>query len=227
MRLGTTFDLTAVAAGQVPTLEAQLAWSVEEGYDHVIVEARTAGQDDRTRLADVNGNTTSAVPAECEAGFFTALHPNLLRYLTEANPCLPTGTTGEWNSFTGDSGGWVEVGFDLSAYAGAQVEIIVSYITDPVTGGLGAILDDTRLVVGGQVVAAEGFEGGFGAWTVLGPPEGSGSNARDWEVAPQRGDITAGVATEDSLLLGFGIEQLDSPEARAELVGDALALTGG
>ena len=33
------------------------------------------------------------------------------------------------------SGGWQEVAFDLSAYAGQQVEIVVSYVTDPFTGG--------------------------------------------------------------------------------------------
>ena len=62
---------------------------------------------------------------------------------------------------------------------------------------------------------------------MLGPPEGSGANPRDWVVAEQLGDITAGVATEDTLLLGFGIEQLESPAARAELVADALELLGG
>ena len=29
------------------------------------------------------------------------------------------------------------VAFDLSAYAGQQVEIVVSYVTDPFTGGTG------------------------------------------------------------------------------------------
>ncbi len=62
---------------------------------------------------------------------------------------------------------------------------------------------------------------------MLGPPEGSGDNALDWERAHELGPITAGVATEDTLLLGFGIEQLESPEARAELVADALELLEG
>ena len=45
--------------------------------------------------------------------------------------------------------------------------------------------------------------------------------------AHQLGDITAGVATEDTLLLGFGIEQIESAAARAELIADALTLLGG
>ncbi len=76
------------------------------------------------------------------------------------------------------------------------------------------------------MVEAEGFEEDFGAWQVLGPPEGSLDNPLDWKRAQQLGEITAGVATEDTLLLGFGIEQLESPEARAELVADALELIG-
>ena len=47
------------------------------------------------------------------------MHPFLTHYLTLGNPCLATGTTGAWNSFTGDSGGWTHVAFDLSAYAEA------------------------------------------------------------------------------------------------------------
>ena len=65
-----------------PTFEAQLSWDVELGYDHVIVEAHTVGQENWTTLPDLNGNTTTDVPAECEAGFLVAEHPNLLKYLT-------------------------------------------------------------------------------------------------------------------------------------------------
>ncbi|MET0458448.1 MAG: M14 family zinc carboxypeptidase [Ilumatobacteraceae bacterium] len=226
MRLGRVIDLTAVAASEQPRLDAQLGWSTEPGYDHVIVEAHVVGDDDWTTLADVNGNTSTDVPAECEAGFFIGLHPNLSRYLTLGDACEPA-FPGSWNSFTGDSGGFVPVAFDLTAYAGQQVEVVVSYVTDPSTGSTGAILDDTRVVTTAGVVEAEGFEGGFGGWQVLGPPEGSGANARDWTVAHQLGDITAGVATEDTLLFGFGIEQLESSAARAELVADALELLFG
>ena len=72
-------------------------------------------------------------------------HPQLEHYLTLGDPCLPTGTTGEWNSFTGSSNGWVPVAFDLSAYGGGEVEVVLSYVTDPAFGGAGLIVDDTRL----------------------------------------------------------------------------------
>lgn len=226
MRLGRTFDLTAIAAADAPTFEAQLAWSTEELFDHVIVEAHVVGTDAWTTLPDLGGATSSTVPDQCEQGFLLGGHPHLLHYLTPGNPCLPTGTTGSWHAFTAESGDWVPVSFDLSAYAGQQVEVVVSYVTDPATGGAGAIIDDTRLRTTAGVSEAEGFEQGLGAWSVLGAPPGSFENLVDWEVADRLGRINAAVATEDTVLLGFGIEQLADSAAQAELVGDALGLLG-
>ena len=146
-RLGRTFDLTGLSADDTPTFEAQIAYDTEEGYDNVIVEIHTVGQEDWTTLPDLNGNTTTAVPTECEVGYYIGLHPQLEHYLTLGDTCSPVGTTGEWNAFTGSSGDWIPVAFDLSAYAGSTVEVVVSYVTDPATGGAGLIVDDTRLVV--------------------------------------------------------------------------------
>ncbi len=226
-RLGRTFNLTGVSAAQVPTFAAQIAYDTETGYDHVIVEARPVGTDSWTTLPDLNGGTSTTVPTECEAGFFMGAHPQLEHYLTPGNPCLPTGTTGQWNSFTGSSGGWVPVAFDLSAYAGGQVEVVVSYVTDPNTGGAGLIVDDTRLVVGGTSTEAEGFEAGFGAWAVLGPPPGSPDNESDFEIADGLGDVVAVTATPDTLLFGFGLEQLESDAVRADVVARMLAHFAG
>ena len=101
---------------------------------------------------------------------------------------------------TGSSGGWIPVSFDLTAFAGQNIELVVSYVTDPSTGGLGVIIDDTKLVTTGGVSQAEGFETGLGAWQVLGAPETSPDNLSDWERTPARlgRTLTAGVATEDT-----------------------------
>ena len=69
LRIGRTYDLTEVTAADQPRFEAQLSFDVEEGYDHVIVEARTVGEEDWTTLPDLGGVTSSDVPAECEVGF--------------------------------------------------------------------------------------------------------------------------------------------------------------
>ncbi|KJL45085.1 MULTISPECIES: M14 family metallopeptidase [Microbacterium] len=226
-RLGRTFDLTGVTAADAPTFEAQIAYDLEEGYDNVIVEVRPVGSDDWTTLPDLDGNTSTAVPTECEAGFYMGEHPQLEHYLTLGDPCVPTGTTGQWNSFTGASGGWIPVAFDLSAYAGKDIEVVVSYVTDPSTGGAGLIVDDTRLVVAGAPTQAEGFEAGFGAWSVLGAPDGSPANAGDFEIADGLGDVVAVTATPDTLLFGFGLEQLESDAARADVVARILAHFAG
>ncbi len=218
MRLQRTFDLTSVTAAQAPEFQAQISYSTEPDYDHVIVEAHTVGQENWTTLPDLGGLTTNAVPAECEAGFLLDVHPWLEHYLTLGDPCLAHGTTGAWNSFTGESGGWQQVAFDLSAYAGQQVEITISYVTDVFFGGNGVIVDDTKLVTTAGVSQAEGFEEGLGAWTVPGAPPGSPENLVDFERTPGLGGITAAVATEDSVLFGFGLEQLSSQAAQEALI---------
>ncbi|MDQ4038431.1 MAG: zinc carboxypeptidase, partial [Actinomycetota bacterium] len=217
-RLQRTYDLTSVTAAEAPEFQAQFSYSTEPDYDHVIVEARTVGQENWTTLPDLGGLTTDVVPAECEAGFLLETHPWLAHYLTLGNPCLPQGTTGNWNSFTGESGGWQPVAFDLSAYAGQQVEITISYVTDFLFGGAGLIVDDTKLVTTAGVFEAEGFEEGLGAWQVLGAPAGSPENTVNFERTPGLGGITAAVATRDTVLFGFGLEQLALPAARAALV---------
>lgn len=225
-RLGRNYDVPTLAAGETATFDAQFSYATEEGYDHVIVEARPAGTEEWTTLPDLGGRTSTDVPTECEAGFFIDEHPALQRYLTLADPCEPTGTSGEWNSFTGDSGGWVDVSFDLSAYAGRSVEVVVSYVTDPSTGEAGLIVDDTRLTVAGTESQAEGFETGLGAWSVLGAPDGSPGNASDFVRTPGLGGINAAVRAEDSVLLGVGLEQLATDADRARAVKAILNYLG-
>ena len=156
-------------------------------------------------------------------GFLVDEHPHLNHYLTVGATCLPTGTSGGWNSFTGESGGWIPVRFDLSAFAGKQVEVVVSYVTDLLVGGIAVLVDDTQLTIGGVSTQAEGFETGLGAWTVPGAPAGSPGNTTDFERTTGLGGITAAVVTPDTVLLGFGLEQLETDAARAEIVGAVLA----
>ena len=160
------------------------------------------------------------VPAECEAGFLLEEHPFLLHYLTLGDACTATGTSGKWNAMTGNSDGWQQVTFDLSAYAGQQVEVSISYVTDPSTGGAGVFVDDTKVLVDGAVKEQEGFEAGLGAWSVPGPPAGSPPAGGDFRRA--QGLFFPAVTTADSVLLGFGIEQIESQAERAAVLGKAL-----
>ncbi|MFF8828872.1 M14 family zinc carboxypeptidase [Streptomyces sp. NPDC015131] len=221
-RLTRTVDLTGTAAAARPTLGFRLSHDTEAGYDHVVVEARTAGQDDWTTLPDTQGRSTSAVPADCAEGYYLAGHPFLAHYLTLGEDgCTATGTTGAWHAFTGTSGGWQPVSVDLSAYAGKRVEVSVSYVSDPGTGGTGVFVDDTELIVGGTR-EGEGFETSFGPWSVSGPPAGSPGNAGDWARSPALFHSRAAVTTRDTVLFGFGLEHVPDPSSRARLLGTAL-----
>ncbi|EGX60809.1 carboxypeptidase [Streptomyces zinciresistens K42] len=223
-RLSRTVDLTGVTAAQLPKLRTQLLWDVEPGYDNVLLEARTTGGDDWTTLPEAGGASSSAVPAECEAGFYIAGHPFLKRYLTQsAAGCTASGTSGSWNAITGASAGWKQVEFDLSAYAGKSVEISLSYVTDPGSGGRGVLADDASLVLGGTATETEGFETSLGAWRVAGPPPGSPAVLKDWTRTGALFQTYGAVTTDDTVLLGFGLEHVTAAADRKALIGKALA----
>lgn len=224
MRMTKTFDLTGVAAAQNPSLAAQVSLDTEGGYDHVIVEARTPGGSNWTTLAERGGATTTAVPTECEAGFLLEEHPSLERYLTFGDPCT---TKGNWNALTGGTDGWEKLLFNLNAFAGQQVEVTISYVTDPTTGGIGAFFDDTALELGnGARSQADGFEAATSTWTLQGPPEGSPQPSANWQIGPAAVNFYAGTSTDDTLLLGFGLEQVPNPAERTALVRRALSGLG-
>ncbi|MFI6683429.1 M14 family zinc carboxypeptidase [Streptomyces sp. NPDC050485] len=224
MRLARTVDLAQTAAAAKPSLDFQLSYDTEPGYDQVVIEAHTVGQDDWTTLPDANGGSTTSVPSQCEQGFLLQSHPFLKHYLTLGSPaCKATGSTGGWNRFTGSSNGWQQVSVDLSAYAGKQVEVAVSYVSDSGTGGLGAFVDDTRLVVGGTPQGAEGFETSLGPWSVPGPPAGSPGNSGDWARSQALFHSSAAITTRSTVLLGFGLENVPAAADRKQVIAKALS----
>ena len=82
-------------------------------------------------------------------------------------------------------------------------------------------MDDTHVVING-VDDADGFEG-TSSWAIGGPPPGSAPNAGNWEIGGQAVELYGGVSTEDTLLLGFGLEQLATrQDDRARLLAQAL-----
>ncbi|MGW4701506.1 M14 family zinc carboxypeptidase [Streptomyces sp. NPDC004285] len=223
-RLARTVDLTGVAAASGPRLDFQVSYDTEPGYDNLVVEAHTVGQDDWTTLPDTNGGTSTEPPADCGEGFYVRGHPFLAHYLTVGEDgCAPSGTTGSWNAFTGPSNGWRQASVDLSAWAGRKVELAISYVSDPGTGEMGAFVDDTRLVTG-ATTESEGFETSLGAWSTPGAPAGSPGNASDWTRSGALFHSQAAVTTRDTVLLGFGLEHVPGTAERARVLGRALAV---
>jgi hypothetical protein len=196
------------------------SYDTEALWDHLAVEARTAGGDDWTTLPDANGHTTQEPGDSCPEGW-RDLHPQMDRYqtLNADGTCSPTGDGGAWNAASGNSGGWQEWSIDLSAYAGGTVEISIAYISDWSVQNLGVFVDDVTLPDG----TTTSFETDLGGWTVGGPAAGSGPNANDWERTTAAGfPVGNSIATADSLFLGFGIEGIAGAGDRATVLGRAV-----
>ncbi|AMB59179.1 hypothetical protein [Microterricola viridarii] len=70
---------------------------------------------------------------------------------------------------------------------------------------------------------AEGFETGLGAWTVLDAPASSTGNASDFVRTNGLGGIISAITTPDTVMLGFGPEQLATDAERAAVAGRVLS----
>ncbi|MDQ7909233.1 M14 family zinc carboxypeptidase [Phytohabitans sp. ZYX-F-186] len=215
-RLSRTVDLTGATSGE---LRFWSSYDTEAEWDFFFVEAHEVGTDTWTTLPDANGHTGTGTGESCASGWVPQLHPFLGHY--QGADCSPTGTTGTWNAATGPSGGWVEWSVDLSAYAGKQVELSISYASDWATQGLGVFLDDVRVLANGAPVAETSFEGDLGGWTVAGPPAGSDPNSGDWARSQSAFEEGGVVVTPDTVYTGFGLEGL-TPAARDQFVAKSL-----
>jgi hypothetical protein len=218
-RLTRTVDLSAA---QTAHLKFQTSFDTEANWDYLFVEAHVVGSDEWTTLPDAGGLTGTGTGDSCSAGI-AGLHPFLAHY--QGTDCSPTGSTGSWNAATGSSGGWRQFDADLSAYAGKQVEVSISYMSDWGTQGLGVFLDDVGVEVDGASAAQTSFEGDLGGWTAAGPPPGSGPNSTDWSRSKQAFDSGAAAATASTVFLGFGLERLATAD-RNDLVARAMRHLG-
>ncbi|MGR3765911.1 immune inhibitor A domain-containing protein [Rossellomorea sp. NS-SX7] len=63
------------------------------------------------------------------------------------------------HGITGTSEGWVDATFDLSDYAGQQVELELNYWTDPYLAQLGFYVDDISVKVDGYAIISDDAEG--------------------------------------------------------------------
>ena len=218
-RLTKTVDLSAATAGR---LTFNVSHDIETDWDYMFVEAHTVGADDWTTLPEAGGHSGTGTGESCPEGI-SELHPFLLHY--QGADCSATGTTGTWNAITGPSNGWQEYDFDLSAYAGKQVEVSITYMTDWGTQGLGVFLDNVRVEKGGSVAEQTSFEDGFGGWTAAAPPAGSNPNPNTWSRSQKAFDNGAATTTKDTVYLGFGLEGL-APAQRADFVKRAFRHLG-
>jgi hypothetical protein len=167
----------------------------------------------------VGGLTTTGTGESCDSGWVEEIHPFLAHYMDE--DCNPEGTTGEWNAFTANSGGWQQVVMDLTAYAGKEVEIHISYATDWATQNLGVFVDDIEL----SGYPLEDFETGMGAWSVSVAP-GSGAFNNWLRITGAGFPEGPAIRTENSVYLGFGFEGIDTEDNRTTVMGNVMKYFG-
>ena len=94
----------------------------------------TVGQDDWTTLRDVNGHTDQGTGNSCF--LWPDMHPFISSHYQTvdlaAETCAPSGATGQWWAASGDADGPEQWLVDLSAYAGRNVELSISYASDDI-----------------------------------------------------------------------------------------------
>jgi hypothetical protein len=188
----------------VPAGGGKLSFSVvrntEAEWDFFAVEAHAVGSDSWTTLADANGHTSTDTGAACP--YWLGIHPFLSHYQTANgpdDPCTPTGSTGGWNAASGASDGYENWSVDLSAYAGQQVEVSLSVISDDTYALSGAYVDDIVGPAGQGTTSFEDDGNTLDGWTVAGEPAGSPANPRDWQVADEDPSPTVGDNAEAAL----------------------------
>jgi hypothetical protein len=180
----------------------------ERDWDFFFVEAHTAGEDDWTTLPDENGHTTRDTGDACP--FWLELHPFLARYQTStADGCTPTGTTGRWAAASGSSEGYERWAVDLSEYAGSDVRVSLSYVSDDIWQEPGVFVDDISVSTGAGSTSFEDDGNVMDGWTASGAPATSPGNTNDWIVGgaaqapPTTGEIAQGSLSRQGEILDF------------------------
>jgi hypothetical protein len=219
-RLGGTFNVPADS----PTLTFWVSYDIEPDWDYAFVEVSEVGSGIWTTLPDQNGLTTTSTGESCPEGWVDGVHPFLAHYMTYieyGTPCESTGTTGSWNAFTGNSGGWRQVVMDLSDYAGKNVELYISYASDWSVQALGVFVDDIEL----SGYPLQDFEAGMDPWAVSVAPGSSAFN--NWARITGAGFPEGpAIRTDNSVYLGFGFEAIDTAENRAAVMDQVMQYLG-
>ena len=186
----------------VPAGRAELSFwmnrELQGGRDFVFVEARTPGRQDWTTLPDRNGHTSTAAGRSCPD--WLKLHP-FLKHYQSAKPdgtCASTGSSGTWNAASGVGEAWEEWKVDLSAYAGSDVELSITYASDAETAYNGLFIDDIAVSTGEGGTSFEDDGDTWDGWAAGGPPAGSPDIGESW-TATDEPPATLGARTEASL----------------------------
>ena len=139
--------------------------------------------------------------------------------------CEPHGTSGDWWSSNGNSGGWQQWLVDLTGpggrFAGKQIEVSITYVSDWSFQGLGVFVDD---IVGlDRSRARRTSRRVTAAGRCRLAPAGSAPNSTPGS-SPTRpaSPREPSIATPDTLYMGFGFEGITDAATRNEVMGKAM-----
>ena len=172
-----SLDLSALPQGAPVFLTMDAWWEIEAGWDFAYVEARRLSKDPKT-----GASTPSAWARLVDKAHMPAKHghdgPTSLPGFTgrsgdhdgdgkneHSEGCDPSAPVAHGDERTEASPcerpTWSEGRFDLSAYAGAQLEVRVRYFTDTAAVERGLLLDNLMVRLNGQSkpLFYEDFEG--------------------------------------------------------------------
>ena len=215
----TTLDLSAAdeRSAAVPAAAQQRGAC----YDHLIVEARTPGQDDWTTLPEAGGASSTTPPSDCTDHRVPA-GPAPVPASLLPRPGLRAGRHERRVELHHRQHRWLDgrgVRPDRVPRPGGRA---VDLVRDRPDHGW------CRGVRGRH--ARRGRRRGVRRTASRAPracgrpaarPAGSPANPGRWQITEQL-DFFGGTSTEDTLLLGFGLEQLATPGQRADIVERAL-----
>jgi Peptidase family M1 domain/Peptidase M1 N-terminal domain/Immune inhibitor A peptidase M6 len=187
---------TISVPGGGATVSFWVTRDTEPNWDFFFVEAHTVGMNDWRTLPDLNGHTSQDTGFACP--FWHFLHPFLQHYQSDNGDgtCDPTGDTGSWNAVSGWSEGYEQWRVDLSAFAGRNVELSLTYASDDVFQRQGVFVDDIVVSTGAGSTSFDSDGNTMDGWTVPGAPADSVvPNPNDWIVGTA-GDTPEPIGTE-------------------------------
>ncbi len=90
----------------------------------------------------------------------TAIAGNHTKVNNQYHASVKNFITDKSKNITGAEGtlGWLDLNFDLTAYAGQSVTIKIQYVTDPNTGGYGFVADDIQILDKSTNIYSDGAE---------------------------------------------------------------------
>ncbi|GIH19317.1 M1 family metallopeptidase [Rugosimonospora africana] len=181
-----------------------------ENDAYLFVEAHTVGADDWTTLPDEDNLMRDWAGSMCDGAL-----PFLAHYTTrEADgTCSSTGTTGVWwgdSSFNYGPGDDNPFTFDLSQYAGKQVELSITYAAKPAAGPdddtterLGVFLDDVTVSTGQGTTSFEDDGDTMDGWTASPASDDNGWESITADQAPSAGYVIDRALSREPEIMTF------------------------